>query len=212
MRLHVLALVVAASPMAARAAPEGPEFGLRFGYAVPFGDVLGGGNTAPDVGLRDVVSAGIPLTLELGYRFAPDFYGGVSVGYGYLFTTGCDPSANCTGHDVRLGLDLRFHLAPTRTLDPWIGVGVGYEWLTLSASSGGQDQDLTVRGFEFLNLQLGADLFVSPVFRIGPFALFSFGRYTDATASSALLTTAGELADKRVHEWLVLGLRAAFSP
>jgi hypothetical protein len=111
-----------------------------------------------------------------------------------------------------LGFDLRFHLAASAPIDPWIGVGAAYEWLTLSASPGGQDQDLTLRGFEFFNVQLGADFLASPGFRVGPFAAFSLGRYTDGSASSPLVSASGPIADKKVHEWLLLGLRAAFSP
>jgi hypothetical protein len=211
MRLHIVAAALALSPVAARASPTGPEFGLRAAYSVPFGNVVGdgaGGGTA----LNDLFSGGIPIWADAGYRFTPGFYGGVFGSYGFLFAHNCDPSADCSGHDVRLGLELSFHLVPGASLDPWMGVGVGYEWLLVSLSSGGQRQDLTLRGFEFLNLQLGADFAVSQGLKIGPFAAFSLGRYGDESTSGVLGSVSGEVADKKVHEWLLLGLRATFNP
>jgi hypothetical protein len=211
MRLEIVAAALALAPLAASPAPTGPEFGLRAGYTVPFGNIVGdgAGGATP---LKDLFTGGIPIWADAGYRFTPAFYGGVFGSYAFLFAHNCDPTADCSGHDIRLGLDLLFHLAPSAPLDPWVGLGVGYEWLLLSVTSGRQRQDLTLRGIEFLDLQLGADFAVSPGLRIGPFAAFSLGRYSDESTSGVLGSGAGEVADKKVHEWLLVGLRATFNP
>jgi hypothetical protein len=190
-------------------------------YSRSFGDTRGDG-FGEGFALRDVVRGGIPLGLDLGYRLAPELYAGVSGSYAFLFPSGCASGANCSGRDVRLGVDLRFHLAPRTTVDPWIGVGAGYEWLLLSATPGGLDQHLTLRGFEFFNVQLGVDLLAIPRFWVGPFVDFSLGRYSNGSVSSALVAApVGNFpatqpfpgfGDKKLHEWLQIGFRAAFSP
>jgi len=210
MRMHMVAAALVFSPVAV-AAPTGPEFGFRAAFSRPFGESVGDGSRG-GLSLRDVVRGGIPIWLDLGYRFAPEFYAGVSGSFGLLFPNGCDASDRCSGQDVRLGLDLRFHLAPSAAIDPWIGVGAGYEWLMLSASPGGQDQELTLQGIEFFNVQMGVDFLAVPRFRLGPFVGFSLGRYTEGSASSGLVSASGPIANARVHEWLLLGLRAAFNP
>jgi hypothetical protein len=211
MRMHLVAAALLLSPVAVRAAPIGPEFGFRAAYAVPSGAALGDGSGGATA-MKDLVRGGVPFSLEVGYRFAPEFYAGVSGGYAILFVNGCDASESCSGRDFRLGLDLRFHLAPSARIDPWVGVGVAYEWLGLSASSGGQGQDVTLRGLEFFNAQVGADFLASPGLRFGPFAALSLGRYSDASASSALLSVSGEIFDKKIHRWALVGLRATFNP
>src|SRR5207237_6458268 len=118
------------------------------------------------------------------------------------------PSSSCSGHDFRLGLDVHVHAAPAGAIDPWFGIGVGYEWLSISESSGAVSQDSTLRGFEFARAELGADFAVSPGFKLGPFASFSLGKYSDGSTSGILGSASGGLGDTKIHEWLLFGLRA----
>jgi len=211
MRSNVLAAALLLSPMAAIAASPGPELGFRAAYSVPLGDIVGNGNGGTTQ-LSDLFSGGIPIQVDLGYRFTPAFYGGIFGSYGFLFPTNCDPSASCSGHNFRLGLNVQLHAAPDASIDPWLGLGVGYEWLSLSVSSGGQSQDATLRGFELGNVQVGIDFAASPGFRIGPFASVSLAKYTDGSTAGVLGTSSGSLNDTKFHEWLQFGLRATFSP
>ena len=211
MRLHLLAAALLLSPMAAAAASTGPEFGFRAAYGVPLGDIVGDGSGGATK-LSDLFSGGIPIQLDVGYRFTPAFYGGIFGSYAFLFPTNCDPTASCSGHDFRLGLDVQLHAAPDAPVDPWLGLGVGYEWLALSVASGGQSQDATLRGFEFGNVQVGVDFAASPGFHIGPFASISLAKYTDSSTSGVFGTASGSLSDTKVHEWLLFGLRATFNP
>src|SRR5947209_2774237 len=198
MRLHLLAIAVILSPIAAAAAPTGPEIGLRVGYTVPFGDVAGDG-TGGSLAMKDSFSGGVPLQIDLGYRFTPAVSAGVYGGYGFLIPTNCPDTSECSGHNFRLGIGLQFHLAPEAGLDPWIGVGAGYEWLNLKVSSQGQSQDLDVRGFEFGHVDLGADFAVAPGFKFGPFASFSIGQYDKASTGGALGSASGDVAEKKMH-------------
>jgi len=211
MRSNLLAALLALSPVAATAAPTGPEVGFRVAYAVPLGDIVGdgaGGSTK----ISDLFSGGLPIQVDLGYRFTPGFYGGIFGSYGFLFPTNCDPTASCSGHNFRLGLDVQLHAAPDASVDPWLGLGVGYEWLVLSVSGGGQTQDATLRGFEFGNVQVGVDFAASPGFHFGPFASFSLARYTDGSTAGVFGTAAGSISDPKFHGWLQFGLRATFNP
>jgi len=75
-----------------------------------------------------------------------------------------------------------------------------HEWLTRRAP---QDGAVGARGFELVTVQGGAEYRVTPRVAVGPFFSFSLARYT--TMSSENMDT--ELADKRMHEWLQLGVR-----
>src|SRR5256885_15585745 len=86
MRSHLLAAALLLSPMAAAAAATGPEFGFRAAYSVPLGDIVGDG-TGGATKLSDLFSGGIPIQLDVGYRFTPAFYGGIFGSYGFLFPT-----------------------------------------------------------------------------------------------------------------------------
>ena len=211
MRAILVAVALAVSPIGARAVTTGPEFGLRAAYSLPFGDIVGDG-AGNSLALGDLFSGGLPIQVDLGYRFTPSLYLGVFGSYGFLFATNCDPSGSCSGHDVRLGLDLQAHALPAGVIDPWFGIGVGYEWLSISASSGGLSEDSTLRGFEFAHAELGADFAVSSGFKLGPFASFSLGKYSDGSTSGFLGSASGSLGDTKVHEWLLFGLRARFLP
>jgi hypothetical protein len=209
MRLHLLAIAVVFPPVAAAAAPTGPEIGLRVAYALPFGDIAGDG-TGGSIGVKDFFSGGVPVQIDLGYRFSPAVYAGVYGSYGFLIPA-CPDTAECSAHNYRLGLGFQFHLAPEADLDPWIGIGAGYEWLTYNASGGGASQDLEVRGFEFAHLELGADFAVAPGFKFGPFGSFSIGQYDKASTAGVFGSASGDFIEKKVHEWLMFGLRGAFS-
>jgi hypothetical protein len=86
-------------------------------------------------------------------------------------------------------------------------VGAGYEWLFLSASSGGVDISGTATGFEFGNLQLGGDIPVAPNFAIGPFVGLSFGEYGNISLSGGGSSMDMSITSKSFHEWLEFGVR-----
>jgi hypothetical protein len=90
---------------------------------------------------------------------------------------------------------------------PWIGAGLGYEWLRLSSSGGEEAVNGTLSGFEFVNLQGGVDF--KPLddtnFGVGPFLAFSLAQYSTAADG-------GDIRDKTLHEWLNLGVRGTFVP
>lgn len=204
----------------------GFELGARVGYGLPLG------KADDNSDLSDGIKGMIPLQLDLGYRVTPAFSIGGYVMYGIGFagddiSKACDAaegqpgvSASCTAHDIRLGIQAQYHFLPRKRLDPWVGAGLGYEWLTVGAdvSGGGAEADVstTGKGFEFINLQAGLDYKVSPALALGPFLSFSFGQYSDSSSSCSgnacmgFDSTSQEIEDKAAHQWLLLGIRGTF--
>jgi hypothetical protein len=84
---------------------------------------------------------------------------------------------------------------------PWAGIGIGYEFYAVSGWEKGH-------GPEFVNLQLGVSFPVARHVTAGPFLAVAIGRYTQVTRERA-----GQVYDdKPVHDWLILGLAAAYGP
>ena len=204
-----VALAGAMAAGSARADGGAVELGLRTGYAIPLGDATGGNPSHP---LSDVVSGMVPIWIDAGYKLNPNMYIGANFQYGITFInndkTGCGMSgANCSANDLMFGIDFHYHLMPDQTIDPWGGVGVGYEILNLSS---GQDST-GVNGFQFLNLQLGADYKAMPNLGIGPFLMFSMGEFSNCSATvQGMSASSCKIDNQALHEWLTIGVRGAY--
>jgi hypothetical protein len=191
----------------------GLELGLRLGVGFPAGKV-GSGPGLANSNLSDTVDAMIPLAVDAGYRFNDTFYLGLSgqFGFGFVNTDSnpiCTQGLDCSVTVTRIGLNLHLHLAPGQSFDPWLGVGVGYEWFDVSVSAGGASGGLTASGYEFANFQLGGDIAATPNCALGPFLSVSLGEYGNISTSGAYQTDQA-LVDKNLHAWIVFGVRLVF--
>jgi outer membrane protein W len=199
------------------------ELGFRTGYGIALGKV----DDETDGELNKTIKGQVPLWFDLGARFSDHHYLGLYFSYGFgikgdfvkslCATTeaqvpGVDVS--CSTHDMRLGIQYLYHLKPPGELDPYFGVGVGFEWMAMdvTASAGGVSSSATVtaHGLEFVNLQLGLDVPVAGKFALGPFAAFALGQYSGASLGNDSGSTSGDFASKALHEWIFLGLRGTF--
>jgi hypothetical protein len=221
----VASTFMAASGIAAAGGPHaGVEIGARTGYAFSAGNT-GAVPNGNDNSLGDFVGGQLPLWLDAGYRLNPSFYVGGFFQYGFGFVNddqqqGCrNANVNCSASDIRLGLMGRYHPAPTWLFSPWLGLGAGYEWGTFSVRQsvlGNTSTDSSWSGFEFANLQAGADYQVSRLFALAPFISFSIGQFrsTSVTTSNGTTTTTTDqdLAKTSFHEWFLIGARVAFMP
>jgi hypothetical protein len=200
----------------------GFEAGLRLGYGIPLGDVTGEGGGGD---LADGIEGQIPIILDVGYRVIPQLFVGLYAQYGFGFVgdvidAACDASSeiSCSAHDIRLGIEGHFHFMPGEKLDPWIGLGLGYEWLTLGVEGGGAEVSITASGFEFFNLQAGLDIAASEHFYVGPFLSVSFAQYSDLSVDCSSnnfcdgFGADGDIEETAIHEWLMLGVRGAYTP
>jgi hypothetical protein len=194
---------------------RGAQIGLRSGYALPFGKPYDG-----DADVRGDVKGAIPIWIDAGYRFSPALYVGAYGLFGFgLVNTSNNACAldgvSCSAYDVRVGVNAQLHFRAKASVDPWVGLGFGYEWMHQSASGPGGSKSQTLRGFELIGLQVGTDFEADKGFKVGPFIGYSFGKFSSGSVSQkdAFVNASRTLgiANTALHEWLVLGLRGTFN-
>jgi len=214
------AVVLSGNTARADATPTGIEVGLRAGYAIPLGDAVGAPSGGQSTSLSNAFSGMIPIQVDAGYRFTPNMMVGAFFQYGIgMIATGngslgaaCNQSGvSCSGSDLMFGAQFHYHLMPDQTIDPWAGIGVGYEIANLSASAGGQSTGTSFSGFQFVNLQIGGDYKVMPNLGVGPFVMFSLGEYSGCSYSGGAASgTSCSIQNTAMHEWLTFGIRGAY--
>ena len=188
----------------------GVDFGARVGYGLPFG------NTSGTDKLSDGTSGVIPLVLEVGYRVNANFTIGGLFQYGFMqvkenSSTGCGGGLDCSGSIVRLGIEAIYNLNLDATMSPWVGIGTGSEWFSITESASGPSASGNARGFEFVTLHAGGDFRLASQFALGPFVSLSIAEYTNASAEiPGFPTMTMDLTDKKLHEWLQFGVRGRF--
>lgn len=206
-----VAVVLFASGTAQAQAPAASGFslGARLGYGIPLGSADGGDPAAgiPSTSLSDVFSGQVPLQLDAMYRLDKNWSLGLYLQYGFAFVASatCPSGISCSAHDIRFGGQVQYRF-DAQGFMPWVGVGIGGEWGTITGSSGGVSADIDISGFEFANLQVGGDWLVSPMFRAGPFLQMTFAQYDSYKALGQTIT----LPNKTLHEWLQLGVKGTF--
>lgn len=236
-RAFVTSVALLTSALGFVAAPASAEtkleLGVRAGYALPFGDIYD--PSAGELASTDVTIGQIPLWFDIGARMGKHAYLGGYLQYGVALLSDelsayCDEldrsfearggGAECRVHDLRLGANFHYHFGGLRApLDPWVGGGFGYEWLSVGAFAHRDDlrgnAAVTLRGFEFVNLQAGLDVPVTSSMAVGPFVAFTTGAYADVVRScNGNLCNYDErqsaVTDEALHHWLFFGIRAAF--
>jgi hypothetical protein len=214
--LAASAVVLSGNTARADATPTGIEVGLRSGYAIPMGDAAGG---SPSTSLSNVFSGVIPIWVDAGYRFNPNMMVGAFFQYGIAMLNtgsgstlqGCGQNGvSCSGSDMMFGAQFHYHLMPDQTIDPWAGVGIGYEIATANLSSGNVSGSQSLSGFQFFNLQIGGDYKVMPNLGIGPFVMFSLGSYGNCNTSVGGQSQSCPNYQSGTHEWLTFGIRGAY--
>lgn len=211
-KLAILTAALLLAPAASRA--EGITFGARLGYAVGMGEAWENADQS------DWIDGQIPLQLEVLFRATPELALGPYFSYGWG-SAGDDEFCDAVGLDcdasvTRLGVEAIYTFRNAGQFKPWIGAGFGYEWASLKVSDFGDTYRFKVRGWEFLNLQAGADFRVAPRFRMGPFVQLSLSQYSRYTEKGVIPETgeyvsySDEIPDKGIHQWLQLGVRGSF--
>ncbi len=196
-------------PVVEREEQHGFELGARIAYGIPMGGATKAQNSLDeDVDLSDVVAGLLPIQLDLGYRINNHLFVGAYGSYAFGFKPDlCDDSAaECDSpSQVRVGGEVLFNILPvTHAMSPWIGAGIGYEWLN------GPVLDGQLHGMEFFNVQAGVDFQLADHMRLGPYAQFSLGQYSNSTATVLGEDVSTDLDDKATHEWLDFGIKATF--
>jgi opacity protein-like surface antigen len=205
-----VAAVALSLPVASKAQVS---LSLRAGFAPAMGDAANG------LKMSDTWKSQIPVQLDAIYSINKNvgIGGYFSYGFGQVgkgFAGECDvPGVSCSGSVLRLGVEGIYSFNAVNQLLPWLGAGIGYEFGNYTAEGGGAKMDVTFDGFEFLNLQGGADYQISSNFSAGPYLMLSFGQYSNGKVTNNVdpsFNGSGSINDKSMHEWLSFGIRGKF--
>jgi len=184
------------------------EVALRGGLASP------GGSAASGLTMTDVVGEQATLGVELGIRATPQLTvaafleGGVG---GPGDSTYCGAGCSAYSSSARLGMLVRYHLAPYAPIDPWVGVGMAVAAASASGTDVAGDYDLTFSGFEFPKLSVGADLRLAGHASLGLYAEWSHGIYGQAEErQNGVLVSDGQIDQTTSHSWFMVGPRLTF--
>ncbi len=164
------------------------------GYGIPFGNANGSS-------IRDyVVSGMVPIGVDAGWFFSPHFYAGAYFTYGFglgagLLNDQCNGADDCSATVIQVGVVAHWHFLPEATLDPWVGLGLGYEEIvTAGTSTDTGDTDLSHGSPALLgSLEGGFDFKPLRYLGVGPYAQLMGGPFI--------------VTDSGMHGWLTLGVR-----
>ena len=200
-------------------APEahrGFQVALRGGVALPLG------NVTATTAMSDAVGIQVPLILDIGAKpFEHLFIGGYfGIAEGGAAGAVADVCANlgvsCNGLSLRFGGQVQYGFRPAATVNPWVGLAIGYEIARSSGTNGKNSVDNTLAGLEFAHLMAGVDFRLAHELGIGPFADIALGQYSTAetkqNAGGRVTTLGGAIDDTSLHEWITLGVRGVFFP
>jgi hypothetical protein len=207
--------------------PSGIEIGFRTGYAIPSGSIDGDSGDPLGNPLSNYTSGVIPFWFDAGYRLAwPSIFVGGYFQYGVGLGAGNDgqsPSAcsaaglSCSAHVIMVGLQAQWHILPSGTLDPWVGLGIGMEFASASESgssipSGASGSTtISASGWDYQIIQGGLDIHLVRDFSFGPFIMFAVGEYsTESQSSSHGGSQSVTINSNALHEWVTLGVRALY--
>jgi len=219
--LFLAAVPAAAQTQPAAAQPVGLSLGLRAGYALPGGNMGKLNASEDDDPLSDGVKGLIPFWLDLGYRITPHFRVGASLQYGFglLNKDTFRECPDCSASVIAFGANAYLHGAPGGAFDPWAGLGIGYEVLTIDVNltQGAQRVagSATVDGIQYFVLQLGADVATGSAITVGPFFAVSMGKYgstsSTLTAGAVTMNESRDLHSTSWHQWFTFGLQGQFN-
>ena len=206
-----LGLLLAAHPALAQDEYDSGfgELSLNAGFALPLGSAVNSVNQS------DVVNFTVPFGIEVGYRIAGVVFLGGTFTYGPFGSpssttiAACAVSGNsCHSTDYRVGFTVQWHPLGSRGLDPYVGIGAGYEWLTVDLSGNGNDISSQYNGWMWLDVPIGLDFRLSRDIRLGPYVDFSMGEYRNASVTFGGVS--GFIPQRALHFWLSFGLRIVF--
>ncbi len=198
----------------APAASTGFQMALRTGLGLPFGNTTG----APNDGYSSLVSAQVPLMLDIGGKLNPHFFLGAYLGLGFGgvgsgLEAVCEPSSvTCLHTSLRLGAQLQYNVAPAAKVNPGVGYGIGIEASGVGARVGESQVSTALVCFELARFMAGVDFRMGSGIGVGPFVDLTLGRYSSATIDDGFDSQSGDIEDTALHSWLTLGVRFVLFP
>jgi hypothetical protein len=197
-------------------ARTGFQLALRTGVQIPVGAV----SSQPDVSMSSTFKAQIPFLLEAGIKVSPAFFLGAYTGLGFggvgqAFHDAerCDAQGrSCSASSFRVGIEIQYAFQPDERMNPWLGLGVGLESGSASATGGGSTQSSSYSGVELARFDGGLDFRLSRLFGVGPFAALSLGEYSHASTQGPGGNFDGSITGVALHEWITIGVRGVVFP
>ncbi len=211
MKKILSALVVAGAVAAAPSAQAQFAADLKVGYAVPTGNLVQTGTAEFSGSMSNVWSGAVPIEVAGRYRFTPNLSAGIYFQYNPAFVASylCSSGLSCSGYDMRVGAEAVYGFLPDGTINPWVSVGTGWQWTQFKLSGFGQSISATFHGWEYFNVQVGADWNITKMFAFGPYIGFFGGTYTAASLTSEGQTQSGTInsSARSFHGWLQFGVK-----
>ena len=212
------------------AAEPGLQLGARVGFTAGAGSVISG------IPVTEASSGAVPVIIDAGWRIRPEIYVGA---YGQIAPVllrenpeTCPQGFNCSARNWRVGIQADLHFLPRSRLDPYAGVGVGYEILHTTVNGtapiplptgatvpGQVESSVVDRGWEYGNVSVGFDYRISNVVGLGPFATATLAQYNVRESSRTVTVAGNEVSagtqgpiDHTLHAQFIVGLRGTFNP
>lgn len=196
--------------------PLGISLSVRAGFAIPRGDAFA------------TTSGATKLNSEFASRlsFRGDFgvllWRRLVIG-GYLAVAGSWPREHGSGPAGQMcqapgvdrcmtepgfqaGVQALAKLMVDQAVEPWVGLGTGYEYVSYTSvtSTGREIKTHSYAGWDLLSVQAGADWRLFQIFKVGPYASVSIGRYDRIDVPGVTIER------HAIHEWVELGVRGTF--
>jgi hypothetical protein len=173
------------------------EIAVGGGYTQGFGGAGGIGR------VEDISGAGGNVEVQVGYRLGSQLCVGA---YGTIarFRRGDAVMEGIDAYGATAGVQANWHGRPTRSIDPWIGVGAGWRGLWLTSPDQGST---TAYGLELMRLQLGIDYRITPGLAITPVIGASASIFLYESTAMTELT---KIRDNRLNLYGFTGLLGRF--
>ena len=214
-RMPVPRLLLAVAALAAATSAQaqvGFTFAGRVGASLPFGDAYRTSTGAP-VGMAENSTGSIPFQLDVGVTLARHSFIGAYGQYriGLLKSGACPEGLSCSATGFRTGVEFLYSFATARSgLGAWVGIGSGWEWATERGTSAAGSATLTLSGWEFFQAQVGFDLWMTNVTRMGYYVAGSLGQYSQARLSENGVVSSFAVPERALHGWVEMGFKATF--
>lgn len=183
---------------------RGFQLGVRTGVALPAGRLSEG------LAMDALAAAQVPLFLDIGAKisryvflggYASFALGGVSDRWD---RNSCRRGDDCSSRSAHLGAQVQIHFGSFERANPWIGYGLGYEWLWTAGNP-----ETTYRGWELGRFMAGLDFRLSRDFGLGPFVDATIAQYSSITSDTVI---SNDIAKTALHSWVTVGIRFVLFP
>jgi len=175
-----------------------------FELTVGAGYTQGTMSPAQGVGTTDLTKAGGAVSVQAGYRFAPEFALNLYGEYNQF-----NPGNLVSGGETRGGvggINGSFHMNPYQRIDPWVRLGAGYRMLWVTGQP--NTVDTLWHGFQLAKLDLGLDLRTNENVAIGPTVGVDLSYYVWRNPTGAVGDV--EIENRRFVPYVYAGLEGRF--